>query len=348
MHLYATHLDALHIVILSRKEHGFSGERHEENLHLYPTNSRSRVGMLFDAYRIGKNIRANMRGTENCVVSAQDPFALGLISYLLCLVTHAQFHVQVHGDYFSPHWGTNPMLRGFWRIVARFLFTRAIRIRVVSERIKNSLINKGIHKSRITVLPIRPELESFLKSPRFERGGNVLTFLAMSRFSSEKNIPLIVDAFSVLHNEYPNIRLRLVGDGPEKAYVEKYIQNGGAAEAVTILPWTEDAVGEMQKADIFLLASRHEAYGLTLVEAMASGLPIITTDVGCVGELVKNGVHGIVTRVNDRNAYVLAMKRMVTHEDFRSACGRAGRETAEIVARTSAHEYAKAWVASLS
>lgn len=348
MQEYAVHLKSLHIIVLTRKEHGYTTEIHEGNLHVYPTNSRGRIMMLMDAFRIGNGV-VKKQGGAPLVISSQDPFEMGLVALLLARKRHTTLHVQIHGDYFgSPFWRGYSPLRAVQLILARFILSRAPGIRVVSERIKKSLLKRGFTEKRITVLPIRPEIEAYLHTPHKEVTHTPFVFLIASRFSAEKNIPLMIHAFARVARNHQNIHLRIVGRGVEERRIRSLIATLGLQEKVTLIPWTEALETEMQQADVFLLSSDHEAYGLTLVEALAAGLPIITTDVGCVGEVIQGGVHGIVVPVRDEIAFTSAMERMITDSDFRSACSKAGKETAKRLASVSQEAYARAWVASLS
>lgn len=345
MRLYASELKEMHIVVLTRREHGFREVVHEGNLHLYPTNSRSRAGMLFDAYRIGMTI---LRERGAMTISAQDPFFIGLFSLVLARRTGARFHVQVHGDHFGDsHWKEGSSLRPLWRMLARFVIARAARVRVVSERIKRSLTALHVDEARIVVLPIRPELETFLNTAHEVGDHDPFVFLAVSRFAPEKNIPLMIRAFARVHTEHPPTRLRLVGGGSEEGRIRALVHTLGLQDVVMLVPWTEAVEREMERADVFLSTSDHEAYGLTLIEAMAVGLPVVTTDVGCVGEVLVDGLHGIVVPVCDEDAYVKAMERMVTDLPFRRTCSAAGKSTAALLASVTPEAYAKQWVAAL-
>lgn len=346
MKLYAAHLTQLSVIVLTRKEHGYARTVAEENLCVYPTNSRNRFMMLHDAFCIGLRILQGDTATTR-VVSAQDPLLIGWLSWVLSKVCGVHFHVQVHGDYFGGGWSGRSPVRYIQLFLALLLLRRAPLIRVVSNRIKSSLVTRGISGEKITVLPIRPELEAFLSYTHVVRDTPPYTFLFIGRLAPEKDILRIVRAFARVHREQSETHLRIVGEGRERERITGLIATLGITDAVTLLPWT-DAVGkEMVKADVFLLASLHEAYALTLVEAMAVGLPLITTDVGCVGEVVLDGVHGLVVYEKNDRAYAEAMVRMMHDASFRIQCGKNGKYTTQALAEYSAEEYAQAWVTAL-
>ena len=216
MQSYATHLPELHIIVLTRKEHEWKEIIHDGNLHIYPTYSGSRPMMLIDAFFLGKKI-IQKNTSSDFIISAQDPIEIGWLSLFLAKVTHSKFHVQVHGDYFSsPAWVGASIVRRIQRFFARMLLTRAPAIRVVSKRIANSLIERGISGDVITILPIRPEIESFLQTERTPHKVPPYTFLYLGRFAPEKDIERVIHAFAALQKKYPEIFLHLVGEGSER------------------------------------------------------------------------------------------------------------------------------------
>lgn len=345
---YAKHLDAYHIIVLTTRQHGYHYPTHEGALHVYPTNSCSRYTMLIDAFCIGRKIAHEMRSTDR-VITAQDPLEIGWLSFVLAKVTGIPLHIQVHGDYFSTDaWCGHSWLRRVRRLFALMLLRQTATIRVVSLRIRDSLVERGLSPNTVTVLPIRSELEVFLRTSYVYRTVPPYTFLFIGRLAPEKNIQRIVRAFALVHTRIPEVRLHIVGRGSEEDIIADMIRSQHLTDVVTLFPWTEDVSRELARTDIFLLASFHEAYALTLVEAMSVGLPLITTDVGCVGEVVQDGVHGIVVREFDDASYARAMERMVTDSEFRIQCGKNGKETAGMLASYTEEEYAKAWVTSLS
>ncbi len=344
MSMYAQHLGTLHVIVLTRKEHKYSEVQRDGNLFVYPTNSRTRFGMLIDAFSIARTI---LKHTQDigAVISAQDPLEIGWLCFIISKMTNACLHIQVHGDYFSSSlWIGNSPARRLRRRAGLFLLARTPSIRVVSLRIKNSLTAQHIRAERITVLPIRPELETFLGRVREPRHAHAPSFLFIGRLSPEKNIPRIIRAFALVRRTHAEAVLRIAGDGPEKQKIELLIHELHLENAVILKSWTEDVAEEMQNADIFLLASLHEAYGLTLIEAMASCMPLVTTDVGCVGEIVEDGVHGIVVKEASTGAYALAMERMLSDHIFRKTCAENGHKTALRLGGNTADAYARAWV----
>ncbi len=344
--LYARYLDGLHVIVLTRWEHGFTHDVHESALHLYPTNSSSRVHMLIDAFRIARRILRERKG--EVTLTAQDPLELGALARILSMLTMVPYTVQVHGDYYSPHWPGRSFIQRLRRFLIPFSFGKASTIRVVSLRVARSLRARGVPPERLFTLPIRPELESFLGAARTRSKEDHFTVLTASRLSPEKNIPLLVRAFALLHTRHPDARLRIVGEGSERARIEATIASLALTDSVILLPWTERIELEMANADVFALASLHESYGLVLLESLATGVPVVTTDVGCAGEIVKDGEHGLVVPVGDERAFADALIRMYEDTNFRTRMGILCRTVGGACGHYSEDEYAKEWVAAHS
>jgi glycosyltransferase involved in cell wall biosynthesis len=347
MRQYADHLDGYHLIILTRASDGYTEEVHEGSLHLYPTQSHSRFGMLCTAFTLARKIIGSKKASW--VVTAQDPLEIGWLSLLIATVTRVRLHVQVHGDYFSSSaWVGRSPFRRVRRFFALMLLRRAPAIRVVSKRIMESLVARGVLPERITVLPIRPELESFLSTEHTYRTTPPYTCLFIGRLAPEKNIARIIRAFALVLQDGGDGVLKIVGNGEEQNRLMSLVQALHVEKQVMFSAWTEHVQEEMNNADIFLLASKHEAYALTLVEAMAAGLPIVTTDVGCVGEVVVHGVHGLVVRDESDESYAEAMRELIQKPKLQEQYGRAGRRRASEIGEVTQGGYVRAWVRSLT
>ena len=346
MHRYAEKLGSLHIVVATRDKKWKGYEAHEENLHLIGAYSATRVGVFIATYRKARELYAMHKAPS--LVTAQDPFFLGLLAYLLTKFRDGRFHLQVHGDYFDSLWRKGHPEKYALQFLALFLMRRASGVRVASMRIKQSLVRRGIPHTSITVLPIRPQLEKFLRMEHTIRDIGPLTFLTVGRLAPEKNLILMLRAFKVLLSNEPGHTLRIVGKGSEEMRLRACVHELSLDNSVTFVPWTEHVEEEMAKADVYLLASLHEAYALVLLEALATGLPVVTTDVGCVGELVKNGAHGLVVPPGDLTAYAQALIRITREREKFLMWSKNGRQTAEQVAQQRDESYTDAWVAAHS
>jgi len=215
-----------------------------------------------------------------------------------------------------------------------YALKRADGIRVVSSRIAASLSRRGIDAKKVVVQPLQPKLDRFLQigAQRLYSQDNTkpTTFVFVGRFAKEKNLFLLLKSFATLTKENTLAKLLLVGDGPLKPMIEKYISENELRERVTLLDWTEDVAGILGTADVLCLSSDHEGYALVLIEAMAAGMPLITTAVGCAGEVVEDCVHGVVVPVRDVTKYTNGMRSLLD-ASLREQYGRKGYKTATLL-----------------
>lgn len=330
---YAFAIGTLHILTSARK----ASEWHDGALHIYgvPCNKFTRVGALSRR----AHVLIQKEGVE--VVSTQDPFEHGLAGMRAIRGTKAKLHVQVHTDVFSPWFVRDGNMRSpvstvsvlnrvRVRLASRVL-PHARGIRVVSERIKTSLLKQ--FGNRIAVPTVIPIHVSSVLPPKVALPPRPFTFtlITVSRLEPEKRIVDILQALATIHALYPSVGLVVVGEGSERKRLVRMAQHLGIAENVLFLGERPDAVGLMQSAEAYIQASAYEGYGRTLIEAALSGIPIITTDVGVVGELLRGYQEVLVAPVSDPAALAVHIVGLVSDS--------ASRIELSLNARTTVQEY---------
>ena len=180
--------------------------------------------------------------------------------------------------------------------------------------------------------------------PPGKRAHPTITLLHVGRVVKEKGIVELCAVFESLHQRHPHLRLVVVGGGPEVANIEGrkgVVCKGHVADQ-------KELVEEYQTADIFVLNSFkvdgwEELFGISLVEAMACGLPCIATD--CIGpkELVENGVNGFVIPQKDQQALHRKLEQLILDPDLRKKLGEQARERAlDFALESSARNWAEA------
>ena len=149
---------------------------------------------------------------------------------------------------------------------------------------------------------------------------------------------------------YPKTGLVIVGSGAEKENLKFKIKNLKLQDSVRLEPWTEDLASYYKSADLFLLTSNYEGWGLAIVEAMASGCPVVMTDVGCAGELLKDEQNGLVIPVADRQKLEEAIIELRTDNDLAARLKKMAQETAAALADKEEYlrRYKESWQQSLN
>jgi len=277
---YARAIGELVVIGFSRNHDGTS-ERIFGTLRIIPTNSYSRLLYIFDAFRKARHL------PKPDIVSAQDPFETGLVAWFLARHFDVPLHIQIHTDLFSPSYAWHSLSNRVRVSLARFVLRRATRIRTVSDRIKQSLIRElHIPEERISVLPIYVDIESLRNAPKdaalaVKFASYRTKLLVVSRLEPEKNIQLALRAFK--ESATPSTCLIIVGEGSEQKSLMRLRETLGITDHV-YFEGAVEAAPYYRAADLVLVTSRFEGYGLVIIEALASGVPVLSTDVGTARE----------------------------------------------------------------
>ena len=155
----------------------------------------------------------------------------------------------------------------------------------------------------------------------------------MPRWQTVKNQVDLARAFVLALQQHPelaqSLRLVLVGDGALLPELRKILRDAGV-EALAWLPGERADIAEVLRGlDLFVLPSLGEGIANTILEAMASGLAVVATNVGGNPELVQHGVNGLLVPAADPQALADAIVKLAADADLRRAMGRAGRQMAE-------------------
>jgi glycosyltransferase involved in cell wall biosynthesis len=150
----------------------------------------------------------------------------------------------------------------------------------------------------------------------------------VARLSPEKGVTYLLDAFAALRRKLGGrVVLRIAGDGPERARLEAQIVRLGLSGAVEMFGWVEHAVlpDFLRGLDIFAVPSTWEGFGVAAAEASACGLPIVSTGVHGLPDVVRHNVTGLLVPAKDTNAMAAALESLVEDPKRRRALGAAGR-----------------------
>lgn len=161
----------------------------------------------------------------------------------------------------------------------------------------------------------------------------------VGRLDEQKGVDVLLEALHQMDLDQQT-RVWLVGDGPQREALETRSRQLGLDANVRFLGFRSDVPDFIKASDIFVLPSRYEAMPMTILEAMAAGLPCVVTDVGDNAELVENGVTGRVIPPEAPGALADALKELTFDRTLRRAMGSAARQKAQrydvrqMVART--------------
>lgn len=157
------------------------------------------------------------------------------------------------------------------------------------------------------------------RTERKKKTDRPVTFINVARFMRQKNHELLLNAFARARNIAPSVRLLLVGDGELREAMEKKAEELKLSDAVTFAGNVEDVERYLSDADVFVLSSDYEGLPLSILEAMAAGLPVISTNVGGVADIVTD--NGILVKPGDVEALAEKIAELALDEEKRALMG---------------------------
>jgi len=258
-----------------------------------------------------------------------QPYELVLTSKLVDVVKHERLDL-LHVHYAIPHasaaWmaqqilaaqgiripfittlhGTDITLVGrdpSFEPVITFAIEHSDAVTAVSASLRKDTYEHFPVKREIEVVPnfIRMERYAMGSDPalrkRFAPNGEKL-LVHVSNFRPVKRVQDVMGAFLGVRKQMPT-RLLLIGDGPDRQLIEAQCRANGICDDVCFLGKMTDPEAIVASCDLFLLASEAESFGLAALEAMACGVPVVSTDVGGTSEVVEDGVAGLLNPLGD-------------------------------------------------
>jgi N-acetyl-alpha-D-glucosaminyl L-malate synthase BshA len=173
---------------------------------------------------------------------------------------------------------------------------------------------------------------NFVDAERFQPGAatarDVPVLVHVSNFRPVKRVGDVLAVFAAVRAGRP-ARLRMVGDGPDRAGLEAQAAALGLTSDVEFLGEQIDPPAALRDADLFLLPSETESFGLVALEAMACGLPVVASAVGGLPEVIADGETGFLCPMGDVTAMAAAVRRLLDDPGARSRLGAAARRRAE-------------------
>jgi len=271
---------------------------------------------IYNFLRLKKQAKNILKKEQHEVITVQDIYFLGWLAVKLVRKFKIGLEVQVHG--FEKFWGIRKML-------AKYVLKNADSIRAVSQRLRQKMVQEfGVAEEKITVAPIYVDIAKSTGLPLrqlADRNDSKFIFLTVGRLVPVKNIKMQIDAMKNIVAKNSNVELWIVGDGELSQKLKVQSQKSDVGDKIKFLGWQDDIEKYYSQADAFLLTSNSEGWGMAVVEAAQFGLPIIITDVGLAGEVIKDSEGGIVIPVEDQEELEKAMIKIIEDKNLREKLG---------------------------
>ena len=203
------------------------------------------------------------------------------------------------------------------------LYDKLNRVIFVSKGVKDDFLN--LHKvdeskTRIIYNPIIRQENSIIEQTNSLKKTSdqlkTIKLVTIGRLEEEKDQVTIIRALEKLINKKVPVELFIVGEGSMKNTLDEYINLLGLADRVTFTGYINDVFSILRKCDLFLLSSKHESFGNVLIEAMYSGIPVLSTDCFCgPREIIGENKYGFLVPVGDYNALADKIEQVINSDN---------------------------------
>ena len=270
--------------------------------------------------KIKKYIKRNRIGILHC--HQYTPYVYGVLAAMLvdCKVVYTE-----HGRFYPDSYSWKR------RVVNPLLSQLTHEITTISEATRQALIVfEWFKPSDVQVIyngmaDWNNTPEKFDKLPEYDEAAFI--FGTIARLDSIKNQKMMLNAFSRVHRRYPQSRLMIVGDGPERDALREQTRKLGLKDAVIFTGFQSDTFSYLKRMDVFLLSSYSEGTSMTLLEAMCLKKPCVVTEVGGNVELIDNGENGMTVPSEHTEAFANAMTCLLLDGEYRALLGKNARDT---------------------
>jgi len=331
---YGKHLSHLFIVVMGAKTRNLRPQRLSHNVVVQPVSYKEPLSYIRNTYKVCLGI---CQSHKIDVIATQDPFATGLVGYLLKRKLGIPLAIHLHGDFFdNQYWLKENFKNPIFNFFGKWLIKRADGIRAVSSGIKQKLIHYGLPEHKIWVVPSPVFLNKFSRSSP-EKVNDIRqkyslpegrTTLFVGYLTKAKNIANLLNAAKIITQRYADARFLVCGEGEERKSLEHLAQELGIEDNVIFtgqIPYDE-LPDYYYVCDIFVLPSSHESFGLVLLEAGMAGKPVVATDLTGPRDIVVDQVTGFLVPPQRPEALADRISTLMEHPELARQLGENARK----------------------
>ena len=248
---------------------------------------------------------------------------IGAIQGKLCTIFHA--------------WDITTYINSTHPTVYQDLFRDGDILLPISHHWQRRLIELGCSPDKVIVHPMGIDCGQFQFLERTLDNGEPVQFISVARLVEKKGIEYAIRAIKLAREQCKNMTYRVIGDGPLRPKLEQLIKALNLQDSVELLGWMnqDEVVAELGRSHIFLAPSvtcgngDQEGIPVAIMEAMAMGMPVISTHHSGIPELVDDGTSGFLVPERDPEALAVKLVQLAKHPDLWIEMGKAGRQKVE-------------------
>lgn len=243
------------------------------------------------------------------------------VAMLTAELTGLPYSFTLHGPsiFFEPH---------RWKLGEKIARARFVACISHFARSQGMIFADPVHWPKMEIVHCGVNPDRYGRSGAASSGAHLVF---VGRLAAVKGVAVLIRAVATLAPDHPGLRLTLIGDGPERAGLERLARETGATDRIVFAgPKTQAEVAEaLAIADLFVLPSFAEGVPVVLMEAMASSLPVVATRIAGIPELVEDGVSGLLVPPGDEASLVGAITELLADTERARSMGAAGRRIVE-------------------
>jgi glycosyltransferase involved in cell wall biosynthesis len=331
---YADEVGRVSIVVCNRRKPALSSYS-SSNLTVQPTNSATYLNYLFDGYRAALGLATEYKVD---LITTQDPFLTALIGIALRRKLKVPLLIQDHSSFLGSQYFARERFRNrLLRRLALMTLPHADAVRVVNSQERDGCIKRGISPDRVCVIPLVPDIARFRTNdlaPDIARWRKRLNLTAenpvvlwVGRPVPVKNLPMLLRAFGTVSSQLSSARLVIAGD-TSGTDIPGQIDQLGLTSSVR-LPGAiahTDLPALYQAASVYAMSSNYEGLPVTLLEASAAAIPMVSTANNGAHDLILDGESGVIVPINDDAAMAHALLDLLCNPDKARQMGQRARQ----------------------
>ncbi|MFA6383027.1 MAG: glycosyltransferase family 4 protein [Parcubacteria group bacterium] len=186
-------------------------------------------------------------------------------------------------------------------------------------------------KKEIGIIFNGVEIDRFKPDENLRNKEKFIITVGASRITHRKGFNYLIEAIAMLSPKYPNIYAKIMGEGNAKEELEQLVKKLKLDEKIEFLGRIprENLAPFYQEADLFVLPSLNEGMSNAMLEALSSGLPLLSTNTGGADELLKDGSNGFIIKMKDASDIAEKIEKIIANKNLQDSMGKASRELAE-------------------
>lgn len=228
-----------------------------------------------------------------------------------------------------------------WNRLRRITYPRCRALVVQTEGIARQL-SDAVRGRPIVVIPNGIDPAACVSDDsRRPYNSDAHLIVAMGRLDPQKGFDLLIEAFSKIAADFPDWKIRILGEGAQRPSLEQLIRDRQLEDRVQLAGWISDPLSVLSEAGFFVLSSRYEGFPNSLLEAMACGLPVVSFDCNDgPGQIIRHEVDGLLVPDQDVAALAEALARLISDPTLRQ---RLAEQVPEVTKRFSQERFITAW-----